>query len=319
MNTKITLTPLNKVPEKYNEMISIIEEELGYSPDNQFSSDFYPLVEPSNWKNCYLICHENEIIGHIGLRPTTFFQNNIEIEIGLIGGICIKKQFQGKGIFKNIFPILLNEKKNDFALFILWTGESLGYQKFGFYELGRMIQTGEHDFENTLRFSVKKLNKLNEEEKDYIKSSYQHSFSQYLKPKRTEMDWEIFFSIPSVDVYFKNRNHKLLSYFMINKGQDLNQVIHEIGSHDTIEFSQLCHDLNKFKMWLPSNMGHESTNAIFLFLGVFKLANYNMLNEIATKLGQQLPPPELATEKEILEIFLNSNKINFYIPGINSI
>lgn len=319
MKTQLALLPLKKVPQYYNEVVQIIEKELGYTPANHFSDDFLPLMEANNWENCYVIFKDQEVIGHIGIKPTTFSFNEIELRFALIGGICLKEKHQGKGYFKEVFPQILNERKNEFALFLLWTGEAQGYQKFGFYEIGRMIQTGEYNFDNSLRFFARKLNLLSSEEKEYIKTSYQHSFRNHFKPQRSAHDWEVFFRMPSVDVYFKRRSDKFLSYFMINKGQDLTQIIHEIGSHDHNEFIQLCHDLNKFKTWLPDNMGHESSQSTFLFLGVFKLGNYDHLSLVGKKLGLALPPFRPDNEKEILESFLNSEKVNFYIPGINSI
>lgn len=319
MNTQFTILPLIKVPEHYNEVITIIEKELGYSPMNHFANDFLPLVDPTNWHNCFVVFSGENVIGHIGIKSTTFFKDNVEIKIGLIGGISIKENFQGKGIFKKIFPQILNDMKNNFELFLLWSGEAAGYKKFGFYEIGKMIQTGEYDFDNTLRFFAKKLNHLTDEEKNYIKVSYQQSFTDYFKPKRTALDWDIFFRMSSVDVYFKLKNGSFHSYFMINKGQDLTQIIHEIGSHDPNEFQQLCRDLSKFKTWLPDNMGHGSDQSTFLFLGVFKLGNYENLLTLANQLGIILPEYTTFNEKEILENFLNSEKINFYIPGINSI
>lgn len=319
MKTQISWLPLKKVPEHYNEVITIIEKELGYSPENRFADDFLYLIEPDNWDNCYVLFHGKEVIGHIGIKPTTFFLNDVEIKIALIGGIAIKENHQGKGFFKEIFPKILAERNDEFAMYLLWTGEAEGYKKFGFYEIGKIIQTGEYDFDNALRYFAKKLNELTEDEKNYIKISYQQSFTEYFKPFRTTRDWESFFKIPSVDVFFKKRGNKILSYFMINKGQDLTQIIHEIGSDNKQELSQLCHDLSKFKLWLPENFCHENSQSIFLFLGVFKLANYNMLLNVAKKLNINLPEQSSVNEKEILEAFIESKSVNFYIPGINSI
>lgn len=320
MQRVLSYLPLKQVPQHFEEIVQIIEEELGYSPENSFQNDFLPLMEPHNWENCYVLFLGNEVIGHIGLKPTLFYLSDLKFPICFIGGICLKKQYQGKGYFKEIFPTLLNSQKKNFALFALWTGEAEGYKKFGFYELGKMVQTGEYDFDNSLRFFHRKLSELSVEEKNFIKQSYQHSFQQYLKPERKNHDWESIFSMTSVDVYFKKRNETILSYFMINKGQDLTQIIHEIGAVDEREFIQLYTDLNKFKMWLPDNMGHLFPNATFLFLGVFKLANTELFLKHARQLG--IPLTQLnqeINEKETLEAFFNSDKINFYIPGVNSI
>lgn len=320
MQRILSYLPLKQVPQHFDEIIHIVEEELGYFPENSFANDFLPLMEPHNWENCYVLFLGNEVIGHIGLKPTLFYLNNLKLPVCFIGGICLKKQYQGKGYFKEVFPAILNHRKKDFALFALWTGEADGYKKFGFYELGKMVQAGEYDFDNSLRFFCRKLNELSIEEKNFIKLSYQHSFQQYLKPERNNHDWETIFRMPSVDVYFKKRNENILSYFIINKGQDLTQIIHEIGATNEREFMQLCNDLNKFKMWLPDNMGHLFPNATFLFLGVFKLANPELLIEFTQVLGVLLNlKDQNLNEKEILELFFNSNQINFYIPGVNSI
>lgn len=316
MSANLHYTTLNKTSEHYNEIVSLIEQELGYSNQNHFDNDFLPLLDAKNWENCYVIFLEKELIGHIGIRPLKLNFKENYLSLGLIGGICIKKQHQGKGYFKKIFSQLLNDRKSEFDLFTLWTGEALGYLKFGFHEMGRMIQTGEYEFENLLRFHLKKLNELNHNEKKFITECYNSSFQNCFKPIRTQPDWETIFQISSIDVYFKKRANNYLSYFFINKGQDLSQIIHEIGASNLFEFNQLITDLQRFKLWLPESFAPQFPNSTFLFLGLFKIANLENFRMFYRKLEIEI---NASDEKEILDQFFKSSNVNFYLPGVDSI
>lgn len=317
MNNTISIISLSKLPDYYEEVIRIIEQELAYSADNSYERDFYPLVNSNNWENCFLIFLNQNLIGHIGIREINFTLKDIKLPILFLGGICIKKEYQGRGLFKLAFTDVLKKFQHQHALHFLWSGHQELYKKFHFYEVGQIFQTGNDNFVNLQSFSHKKLNMLSIDEKEFLLQCYKNSFSQYVKVDRSPQDWENIFQMSSVDVFFQLKDQKKIGYFLINKGQDLQDIIHEIGAIDEFNLSQLIEENEKFKLWLPNPLHHLESSTT-LFLGQVRIENFSLLNDWLQKLNIAPLSEQKSLEENTRELF-QANNLIFYIPGVDSI
>jgi hypothetical protein len=129
---------------------------------------------------------------------------------------------------------VISEKRSDCAFFLLWSDQEKLYKKFGFtlcgsqYEYGQ--EKGEHNFEKT------KYATLSAQDKGAIQFLFEKSFSKnYLTPKRNASDWEMIGKTASADLYIKREQQRPVSYFFMNKGQDLTGIIYEYGYQNEME------------------------------------------------------------------------------------
>lgn len=317
MNNNISVISLAKIPDYYDEVLRIIEAELNYSAPHHYENDFYPLMNSNNWENCFLIFNEQQLVGHIGVRELNLTLKSFTLPVLFLGGITIKKEFQGKGIFKFAFQDVLAKFQGQHALHFLWSGHQDLYKKFNFYEVGQIYQTGNESFINLQSFLHKKLNALSNDEKNFIKNCFENSFLQSVKIQRTSQDWEAIFQIPSVDVYFQLKDQKYISYFFINKGQDLQDIVHEIGALDQECLDLILEEMNKFKLWLPF-LKHHQVSSTALYLAQVRIENITLLNSWLDKLNITQLKIENGVEKNA-QLFFQSKGLSFYIPGVDSI
>lgn len=317
MNNNISIISLAKTPDYYDEVLSIIETELNYTAPHSYENDFYPLMNSNNWENCYLIFYNQKLVGHIGVRELDLTFKTYTLPVLFLGGITIKKEFQGKGIFKFAFKNILSKFQGQHALHFLWSGHQDLYKKFNFYEVGQIYQTGNESFINLQSFLHKKLNALNNDEKNFIKSCFDNSFLQTVKIQRTPQDWEAIFQIASVDVYFQLKDQKYISYFFINKGQDLQDIVHEVGAIDLESLNLIIEEVNKFKLWLPFLSNHQASSTA-LYLAQARIENLTLLNAWLEKLNISQLKIEDGMEKNT-QILFQSKELSFYIPGVDSI
>lgn len=317
MNNTISVIPLAKTPDYYEEVLHIIEQELNYSSSYSYENDFNLLMNSNNWENCFLIFSDKKLVGHIGVRELNLTLNGFSLPVLFLGGITIRKEFQGRGIFKNAFEEILNKFKNQHALHLLWSGHQDLYKKFHFYEVGQIFQTGNESFLNLQSFLHRKLNTLKREEQEFIQKCYQKTFSKCVKVQRTPQDWEMIFQISSIDVYFQRRDQEYISYFFVNKGQDLQDIIHEVGAVDDQCLEILFEEIEKFKLWVPT-LKHHQASSTTLFLAQVRIENMTLLNDWLEKLNQTKLDPRESLETNTNDLFQNKN-LQFFIPGVDSI
>ena len=209
-------------PELIDQTLSLIEDCFEYSKENSFKVDFYPLFNPNNFKNCHILVDENnQVVAHIGQKKRTLGSS---FDSSLWGGIAVHKEFQGKGIFKNFFKSLL-EKENEKTIQILWSGDPDLYTKLGF-ELKHQ-QFEYHQEDGNSEFQLIDKSTIDSLDLEMIKSLYHQKSENFLMFRRTDQDWSDWKQVTSADLYIQKKGEEIISYFLINKGQDLTNVIHE--------------------------------------------------------------------------------------------
>ncbi len=242
------ITTLKAAPHLFEATISLIERSFEYEKPHSFKEDFAPLVDESNFANCFIMVDENEeVVAHIGVCERKILGFNI----AMLGGIAVDEARRGEGFFQELMQDVLAEKRSDVAFFILWSDQEKLYKKYGFYLCGTQIEIPETVQEKNFRLT--KLKDLNLEERKQLHHIYEKSFgSLYTTVERRPSDWQLLTKITSADLYLEEDQGKIISYFFMNKGMDLSGVIFEYGTLNNIK--DLISMMSAYgKVWLGSN------------------------------------------------------------------
>lgn len=244
----MTITTLKAAPHLQKATLSLIERSFHYQSPNSFEVDFAPLIDESNFHNCFIITDESEkVIAHIGVCERKIGN----FTIAMLGGIAVDEAHRGEGHFQELLQEVMAEKRSDVAFFMLWSDQEKLYKKYGFYLCGTQLEIAQT--QSAKSFSQTKLHSLSEKQLNEIKQLYKNSFASiYTTPERTEDDWELLKKISSTDLYIKEVNGEIASYFFMNKGQDLQGIIFEYGSKKPI--SILINEIAAYgKVWIGAD------------------------------------------------------------------
>ena len=286
-----TLTTLSENPEYFDEVITLIEKEFHYNKNFSYAKDFALLMNPLNFDNCYLYIDQetNNVISHLAVCNRTMIKNNHIINIALIGGIATSTSFRGRGLFKSLMNHALTIHSAKCGLFILWSEINGLYEKFSFHLSGGLIETGHTVFSTNDRpmgFSKTTFKDLTIREFESIQKTYKEfNENKFFTTVREEKEWSIIRDMNSIDLYIKkNELSSIEQYFCINKGQDLTNIVHEVGCLPN-QYQSMMKSLQKYKIWLPESELDFSLNKDIFFTAYIKLGNFNILNDFLKNLS----------------------------------
>lgn len=285
MNTSsFILTTLSKNPEYFESIIALIEEEFLYDKRNHFDRDFAPLINPHNFDNCYFFIDRdsNTVAAHLAVCPRKVIKNEIEMNVTFIGGIATHKRFRGQSLFKKLMEHAINEHLPTTGLFILWSDIENLYEKFTFYRTGGFFESGSKSFspgEIAPGFNRTKFTQLSDVDFNRITQLYsQYNEKNFFTVKRDEKDWSIIRDMESIDLFIKrNSDGEIDRYFCVNKGKDLNHVIHEVCASSAEQFKVLLKETSHYRTWLPETLPHQGKD--IYFTAFFKIGSQRILNQ----------------------------------------
>lgn len=244
----MTITTLKAAPHLYKATLSLIEKSFHYQSPNSFDVDFAPLMNESNFHNCFIIIDESEnVIAHIGVCERTIAGSTV----AMLGGIAVDEARRGEGHFQELIQDVIAEKRSDVAFFMLWSDQEKLYKKYGFHLCGTQLEISQSEGEK--KFTKTKLNSLNEKQLQEVKNLFKTSFAiTYSTPERTDQDWKQLSLITSAELYIKEDATGVTSYFFMNKGQDLQGVIYEYGSKG--DMGKHVEEISAYgKVWIGSD------------------------------------------------------------------
>jgi GNAT superfamily N-acetyltransferase len=221
-------TNLEKAPNFVQKTVDLIEKSFGYTSENSFQIDFYPLLKNSNHKNCHIIIENDEVIAHIGVLERRLEIKNKLHTIYMYGGIAVSDSFRGKGLFKKLFNSLENQYK-DCALHLLWSEKLDLYNKFNFHPCIGLYEYKKESFEHSFNVVETKFKDIDQSTLNRVKELY---INNEIRIKRFDDDWNEVKQITSADLFLIYKDEELVNYFVMNKGADLTGIIHEYGSID---------------------------------------------------------------------------------------
>lgn len=285
------ITTLNQRPDLYDQLILLIEECFGYEKPYSFAVDFAPLLIRDQWSNNSLLLIDGELSGHIGKRVLHLEIENELFPIDFLGGICVRKKFRGQGHFSKFFQDVLKTETSKTTFTLLWSDLAELYKKYHFYQIGEIAQTGERPLNSPPKGYQKTLLKnLKEDELARVKELYNKMHDRYLMPKRSDQDWERLALIESADLYLSSD-----AYFFINKGQDLQNTIHEFGTRD---FTEFLATVSPYQLWLPLTEEINDFTSI-LYLGLMKAGDEELFSRFIHKWSQKRISISRQTSEEI--------------------
>lgn len=279
---KLKITTLKEHSGLFNKVTHLVEESFEYKSPNKVEIDFANLFDSDNFNNNYLLINEDKytVHGHIGFRKRSLCLGDYTVPLSIVGGISISKEYRGKGKLRELFEKVIEQCEQDSTFLFLWSDKSNLYQKFHFSEVGIVAQTGNKEFqeEKLENWEKAKLNDLTTIEIEELKDLYDSHCESICMIERDDQDWENLKKITSADFYFhRNTKNVIDMYFVMNKGQDLNGVIHEFGFKESCkkEFLTL---LSNFKLWLPETIAPNNSHQ-YIYSAMIRIGNFDKFKD----------------------------------------
>ncbi len=297
-------TTLAQRPHLLSATIDLIEKSFEYRPPNYFAVDFATLMDKKNFShNHLLIAKDEQVIAHLGVRTRILGEN---IPIALLGGIAVAKNFRGQGHLRNLMNRILEAYQEQVALFGLWSNQEGLYQKFNFSLSGGQLEVNPPGmFQAPSNYHSTKLHLLSPLDMAEIQAIYQSTAQRYLTLNRDKSDWEVIKKITSIDWYLrKNTQGSIVAYFCCNKGQDLQNVIHEFGCYPELHNTELI-DLAQGPLWLPEAEKKIFPNAKITYLAYFRPGNFAVFRDLIS----------IVTHGEIIIRSFTNNVLGLHFRG----
>lgn len=266
------LTNLSARTDKYQDTIKLIESEFGYSENNSFETDFYPLIKEENRDNLFILLNDDdEVVAHTGILNKAFKLGAKTFKCNFIGGVVVRSDYQGKGLSRQLMEHV-KDICNKGAFSLLWSDKTDYYRKFDFYPC---IQ--QNQYEQTACHNSYSQVQLNDHLIDSIKDLYNNPLEY--RPIRNDQDWKDIQKITSLNVYIKGSKSTPENYFFINKGQDLSGIIHEYGNFDE-------EMLNYGNIWSPIET--DNLSPTYQYATLLRIDNINRFKEFVLSYSQNL-------------------------------
>lgn len=294
-------------------LIAQISKAFLYNKDEgDVSKDFPQLYNPLNIKHLWAAYEGENLVAHAGNYPVVMRVENLALPVIGIGGVYTEAEFQGQGVASKLVQNCCDQgAKEGAALAFLWSDKHEFYAKQGFYLAGRQW---------TVEFDPKDASKLRAQgEKslkakdirvvegecgvDFLAQSKRLLDSYPLGISRTEEEHKKYLASGSCKVISAWAGKELVGYFLLGKGKDLQNYIHEwAGSEGALHHlaAECLETFNtKLNLLSPQFMPDE-VNWIYSldemgismraeYMGLVKVLNFEKLKKLMenylTKLG----------------------------------
>lgn len=269
----LKIRQLKAYPEYYDQMISLVEGSFGYESGHSVAQDFAPLFSKKTRAHNFLFFNEkDQLVGHIGVLEKKLIYKEREFPVILIGGVCVPPDFRGQGHLKEMMSQTLSLFEDQYLFALLWSSMTQMYEKFGFFEAGQVVQTGNEPLIETPQgFNKVDISQCSEETWEWIQESYRTRARNEGHLERSQFDWEVIREMRSVSLYV---NENTQEYFMVNKGMDLPGIIHEYTPRKNLNSK-----LARFAVWThPQKMNQQDFHQM-LYLSFMKIGSRKMLSD----------------------------------------
>ena len=272
-------TTLSQLPKLFDETNDLIEKSLDYPPTENFWIDFYPVMNPANFKNNHIL-YDQEVMAHVGVNFREIICHDNILPVGLLGGVAVKNAYRGKGFLKKLLNDIFIKHEKEVGLFILWSNLEQLYEKFNFFPAGAFLD-GSLKGDIPGIYTRTKFKYLNSADFKKIQRIYSEVLcKEYFTFKRSHINWQLIKKIDSTELFIsRDERGEINSYFCKGKGGDLKGVIHEVGYLKENK-EQVLDLLGSQRLWLPS-LGRESES--LNFLGLFRIGNPQILSDFLEK------------------------------------
>ncbi|MCF8058232.1 MAG: GNAT family N-acetyltransferase [Bacteriovoracaceae bacterium] len=277
---------LAEMPERLNECVTLIEKSFGYGEADSFIDDFSLLIDERNYQHCYFLIEEDEVVATLFTLPRTLTFKSLKVEVLFLGGISVKDENRGAGLFRTLLEtiLLLNPQ---YAFYLLWSDLAQLYEKFNFYEFGLIEEV------DLTANEKQKLIKFNPENLKTLIEGHQMLGQSFMIPLRDEHDWHILLQSKSIKIFEDEKKN----IYLINKGMDLKNICHEYHPEE-------APPVNGYNNW---RIGPHSTDASLRYMGFLRLGNLEKLNEFIMQTSEGRLGIS-AYENRIIEVIFDGEK-----------
>tara|TARA_R110002049_G_scaffold49511_2_gene141604 strand:- start:766 stop:1617 length:852 start_codon:yes stop_codon:yes gene_type:complete len=221
--------------------LSLIEKSFGYTNEHHYKEDFLPLFDSRFNSHSINLYDEEKLIGHLGYCLRDIIIKKGKFPFCFIGAIAIEEQYRGKGLFKIMMNKVIEDLNDEVAGFLLWSSENQMYEKYGFQECGHIYQWGEEE-----KNIYKEVVTLSDSQLTQMKKLYEKCWPN--RVDRNDKQWQALNDISSIKIFIDSSNDQIRSYYIKNKGFDLDGIIHEYAC---IDIDQFLLEFQSMKVWSP--------------------------------------------------------------------
>jgi predicted N-acetyltransferase YhbS len=228
----------NPEPNELEDLIGQVSAAFSYNKgEESVARDFPQLYHPSNFKNLWAAFEERRVVAHGGFFPAEMKVEGIPLPVAGIGGVFSRPEFQGQGLASNLVSKCVESAgKQGAALAFLWSDKHEFYAKLGFHLVGRQW---------TITLAPERAGPLRERgEKcgiragdlefteggvgeSFLKQSHELQQRLPLGIARSQEEHAMLLASGACRVFSAWAGKDLAAYFVIGKGRDLQNYVHE--------------------------------------------------------------------------------------------
>ncbi len=229
----------NPEPGELTELTSLISSALGYNKDEAgVARDFPQLYQASNSKHLWAAFEGKELLAHAGFYPSVLKVEGLSLPVAGIGGVFTKEEKQGQGLASKLVEQCVCEARpGGAARECLWRDKHEFYNKLGFHLVGRQWTVAlEPKHAPLLTAMGEKVGippnalKITDEAGsvgDFLRQSHAYLEIYPLGVARSPEEHSLYLESGSCRVISAWVGKQLAAYFVIGKGKDLQNYIHE--------------------------------------------------------------------------------------------
>jgi GNAT superfamily N-acetyltransferase len=201
------------------------------------ATDFPQLYDPSNSKNLWAAFEGPRVVGHAGFYPAEMKVEGLALPVAGIGGVFSDPKNKGQGIGSTLVNKCVDQaKKQGCALAFLWSDKHEFYGKLGFHLVGRqwtitldpkhipaLTARGNKNglLADALRFVAGDVSGA------FLADSYDLQERLPLGIARSRAEHAILLASGACTIFSAWAGDDLAAYFVIGKGKDLPNYVHE--------------------------------------------------------------------------------------------
>ncbi len=169
---------------------------------------------------------EGQVASHACFLIREFQNEDRRLKVGLIGSVTTGPEFRGRGMAKAVLEETVTElKRQGCVIAVLWSGQPEFYKLLGFHRAGRELD---------LRFSPSTVPAVESGVFEYDQTKHSHFVWRLYQKHDVRVDRSLeeqkeLLRIPKARVFVTEKDGKVTSYVVVNKGADFTDFIHEWG------------------------------------------------------------------------------------------
>jgi predicted N-acetyltransferase YhbS len=219
-------------------LISLISQAFLYKEEEgDVARDFPQLYDANNSQHLWLAQEQNKIVAHAGFFPAEMKVEGIILPVAGIGGVFSVPEVRGQGIGAQLVEKCVAEAhKGGAALAFLWSDKHEYYAKMGFHLVGRQWTLAFTPEQAALleargeKGGVKKAQlrfTIGDTSPEFLEQSFRFQEQLNIGIARSREEHERYLLSGACDLFAVWVGRQLLAYFVMGKGKDLQNYVHE--------------------------------------------------------------------------------------------